>query len=155
MDKRNFISVTLLISALALNPLLAEQHRVQTSSQLEQNRVTTTIASILHKRGLDEDVAKEISENLVNEDDELFALMIDNLINGCNEVNENEVLEYLSTAALHRKNVQLDSYAELVSMVSRIKQNLLDEATLKDLSAVAKRNAFYLQSFRLESEKVS
>ena len=155
MDKRNFISVTLLVSVLAFNPLLAEQYRVQTSSQVEQNRVSSNIASILHKRGLDEDVAKEVSENLVNDEDELFVLMIDNVIHGCNGLHKNEILEYLSTAALHRQNVHLDSYAELVSMVSRIKQNLLDEETLKDLSAIAKRNAYFAQSYRSHREKLS
>lgn len=154
MDKRNFISVTLLVTALAFNPLYAEHH-VKTSSQIKQNSVSSNIASILHKRGLDEDAAKEISENLVNEEDDLFALLIDNLINGCNEVNKNEVLEYLSTAALHRQNVDLDSYAQLVSMVSRIKEKVLDEKTLKELSAIANSNASYAQSYRIHRENLS
>ncbi|MGB5507241.1 MAG: hypothetical protein WBM70_11225 [Sulfurovum sp.] len=152
MDKRNLISVTLLVTALAFNPLFAE-HTLKTNLYVKENRVTSKISSILHKRGLDEDAAKELSENLVNEDEELFVLMIDNLLHGCNDLNKDEILEYLSTAALHRQNVELDSYAQLVSMVSKIKQKLLDEKTLEQLSIVAKSNAHYVKSYRLFTEK--
>lgn len=141
MDKRNFISVTLLVSALAFNPLVAQQLNANISSQIERNTtVSSSIASILHNRGLDEDAAQEISNNFVDEEDELFALMIENLVNECSSLNKEEVLEYLSTAALYRQDVHFDSYAQLVNMVSKIKQKSLDVKTLKQLSAVAKQN---------------
>jgi hypothetical protein len=141
MDKRNFISVTLLVSALAFNPLVAQQLNANISSQIERNTtVSSSIASILHNRGLDEDAAQEISNNLIDEEDELFALMIENLVNECISLNKEEVLEYLSTAALYRQDVHFDSYAQLVNMVSKIKQKSLDVKTLKQLSAVAKQN---------------
>lgn len=152
MDKRNLISVTLLVTALAFNPLFAE-HTLKTNIYVKENRVTSKISSILHKRGLDEDAAKELSENLVNEDEELFALMIDNLLHRCDDLNKDDILEYLSSAALHRQKVELDSYAQLVSMVSKIKQKLLDKKTLEQLSSVAKSNAYYLQSYRLLKEE--
>ncbi len=141
MDKRNFISVTLLVSALAFNPLVAQQLNIITSSQIKQNTtVSSSIASILHKRGLDEDAAQEISNNLVEEEDELFALMIDNLVSECDSLSKDEILEYLSTAALYRQEVHFDSYAQLVNMVSKIKQRSLDEKTLAKLSTIAKQN---------------
>ncbi len=142
MDKRNFISVTLLVSALAFNPLIAQQNTNITISQIERNSsVSSSIASILYKRGLDEDAAKEISNNLVEEEDELFALMIDNLVNNCSSLNKDEILEYLSTAALFRQDVHFDSYAHLVNMVSKIKKKPLNETTLAKLSSIAKENA--------------
>lgn len=141
MDKRNFISVTLLVSALAFNPLVAQQLNINTSSQIKPHTVSSSIASILHKRGLDEEAARKISNNLVDEEDELFALMMDNLVNECNYVSKDEILEYLSTAALFRQNVHFDSYAHLVNMVSKIKQKPLHEKTLIKLSAIAKKNA--------------
>ncbi len=141
MDKRNFISVTLLVSALAFNPLVAQQLNANiTSSQIKLNTVSSSIASILHKRGLDEDAAQEISENLVDEKDELFALMMDNLLKECNSLSKDEILEYLSTEALFRHDVHFDSYTHLVSMVSKIKQRSLDKMTLTKLSAIAKQN---------------
>ena len=141
MDKRNFISVTLLVSALALNPLVATQLNANTSSQIERNTVSSSIASILHKRGIDEDAAQEITNNLLDEEDELFALMIDNLVNECSSLSKDEILEYLSTAALYKQDVHFDTYAQLVNMVSKIKQKPLNEKTLKQLKAIAKKNA--------------
>ncbi len=140
MDKRNFISVTLLVSALAFNTLAAQQLNTTTINQIKTSTVSSSIASILHKRGLDEDAAQEISNNLVEEEDELFALMIDNLVKKCNSLSKDEILEYLSTAALYRQDVHLDSYAQLVQMISKIKQKSLDEKTLTKLSAIAKQN---------------
>ena len=141
MDKRNFISVTLLVSALAFNPVVAEQLNTNVSSQRQVNTVSSSIASILHKRGLDEDAAREISNNLVDEEDMLFALMIENLVKECSSLSREEVLEYLSTAALYRQNVHFDSYSQLVNMVSKIKQKPLNEKTLEQLSTIAKKNS--------------
>jgi hypothetical protein len=141
MDKRNFISVTLLVSALAFNPLLAEQRNTTTISQIKTNTVSSSIASILHKRGLDEDAALEISKNLVEEDEALLAMMMENLEESCNIVSREEVLEYLSTAALHRQNIRFDSYDHLIAMVSKIKQRSLDTKTLQNLRDVANKNA--------------
>lgn len=148
MDKRNLITITLLATALALNPLYAE-YTLNTNTHITENRVSSNIASILHKRGLDEEAAREISEGLVNEEDELFALMIENLIRQMNnEVTKNEILQYLSTAALHRQKVELNSYAQLVHMVSKIKQKQLDQNVLEQLKRVAKTNTYFSQVYR-------
>ena len=140
MDKRNFISVTLLVSALAFNPLVATDLNTNITSQRQINSVTSRVAHILHKRGIDEDMAKEISKNLVDEEDELFAAMINNLLNGYSSLSKEEVLEYLSTAALYRQTVDFDSYSHLISMVSKIKGKPLNEQNLKQLSRVANLN---------------
>ena len=146
MNRSNLISVTLLVTALAFNPLFA-QHNINTNILVQENRVTSKIASILHKRGLDEDAAKEISEKLVEEDEELFALMLNNLLYGINDLKKDEILEYLSTPALHRQNVELDSYAQLVSMVSKIKQSTLNKQTLDQLKEIAQSNSFLVQNY--------
>ena len=140
MEKRNIIRVTLLVSALAFNPLIATELHTNTTSQRQINSVSSSIAHILHKRGIDEDMAKEISKNLIDEEDELFAAMIDNLVNEYASLSKEEVHEYLSTVALYRQRVDLNSYSHLISMVSKIKGKALDEQSLKQLSRVAKLN---------------
>ncbi len=142
MKKHHFISITLIISGLALNPLIANT-AVNSVSQVQttNHTISSSIASILHKRGLDEDAAEEMSNNLLEEDEALLAMMMQNLEEECSSVSREEVLEYLSTAALYRQNVRFDSYDHLIAMVSKIKQTSLDTKTLQNLRDVAKKNS--------------
>ena len=144
MNKKNFMSVTLLVSAFAFNPLIAQQLQITVNTQFKFSSVTSSIASILHKRGLDENVAEKISKNLVKEENEHFAMMIENVLNQYNNITKDEILEYLSRAALHREDVHLDTYAQLVHMISTIQQKSLDKDTLAQLNMIAKQNASLL-----------
>ena len=141
MSKENILRITLFVSVLALNPAVAERLKLTTNIQTQQEtRVTTSIAKILHKRGLDEDAAKALSQNLVSEDEELFARMLENLLNGCKNISKDEVLAYLSNEALFRKNVDLKNYDHLVALASSVKQIALDETILQQLQQVVKQN---------------
>jgi len=141
MSKENILRITLFVSVLAFNPVVAETVKNTTNIQtLQETRVSTSIANILHKRGLDEDAAEEISQNFMSDDEELFTQMLENLLNGCKSIHKEEVLTFLSNEALFRKNVDLKSYDTLVSMVSKIKQKSLDAVILKELQSVAKQN---------------
>lgn len=143
MSKQNILRITLFVSVLAFNPAVAETRNQLSNIQTQQNRsVTASIANILHKRGLDEDAAQEISAQIVEDEDEiLLEMMIENIINSCDELTHDEVLEYLSTEVLHRKEVKLNSYAQLTHMFSKIKQRSPDKETREQLSRVAKYNS--------------
>ncbi len=141
MSKENILRITLFVSVLAFNPAVAETFKPTTNIQTQQQtRVSTSIANILHKRGLDEDAAEMISQNFVAEDEDLFARMMENLLDGCKSISKEEVLKYLSNEALFRKSVTLESYDTLLSMVSSIKQKTLDAKTRAELQSVAKQN---------------
>ena len=141
MSKENILRITLFVSVLAFNPVVAETFESKINIQSQQNNsVSATIANILHKRGLDEDAAKEISQKFVTEDEELFARMMENLLHGCKSISKDELLAYLSNEALYRKTVSLESYDHLVAMVSKIKQKSLDALTFKELQIIAKQN---------------
>ena len=141
MNKQNFITLTLIISGLALSPVIADSefNRI-THSQNINHSVTASISSILYNRGIDEDVADELSTNFVNEEDELFLSMMIQALDDKNIVSREEVLEYLSTAALHKQNIDFKKYDNLIGMVSKIKQQALDTHTLNLLSYIAKIN---------------
>jgi len=141
MNKRNFITLTLIISGLALSPVIAdtEFHRVSKSQNINHS-VASSISSILYNRGIDEDVADEMSLNFVSEDDELFLVMMIQMLDENSIVSREEVLEYLSTAALHKQNIDFKKYDNLIGMVSKIKHEALDTNTLKQLSNIAKIN---------------
>ena len=142
MSKENILRITLFVSVLAFNPVVAETLNTRQNIQTQQtttNSVASSISTILHKRGLDEDAAQEIGESFV-EDDDLFYSMMENILSGCRSINKDELITYLSNEALFRKNVSLDSYDQLVSMLSKIKQQAPNEVTLAELQLIAQKN---------------
>ncbi len=145
MNKQNFITLTLIISGLALNPVMAdaEFNRISHSQNINHS-VAASISSILYNRGIDEDVADEMSSNFVNEEDELFLAMLIQALDDKNIVSREEVLEYLSTAALHKQNIDFKKYDNLIGMVTKIKQHALEKDTLAQLSVIGKQNTFLL-----------
>jgi len=142
MSKENILRITLFVSVLVLSPVVAERIKPITNIQNQhETRVSASIANILHKRGLDEDAAEEISQNFVANDEELFARMIENVLHACTNISKDELLVYLSNEALFRKSVDLQSYDQLVAMVSKVRQKALDKVTLNALKDIAKQNS--------------
>ena len=143
MDKRNIISATLLISALAFNPLFAASINNDQSrnSQRQVNSLSTSIANVLYKRGIDEDVAQELSQNIVDEHD---AFLLDNLLHVYTSVSHKEIYEHLSTKALHREKIDFSSYDHLVSMLTKIKTKPLSTQELKQIRMVSKVNKLFV-----------
>ena len=147
LDKRHFISITVLISALAFNPLVATEIRMDgvqnNSTQQQTNTLTNILAAHLFKRGLDEDAAEEISREFVDDHDEHLNDMINHLVHTYTKLNHEEVFEHLSAEALHRRSVDFRSYDHLVSMVTKIKGTSLSSSELKQLHTVSKLNQMY------------
>lgn len=141
MKNNNILSATLLASALTLSPAVATELR--TSLQAKTSVTSANIALILHRRGIDEDAALKISNKFINENDDLLFAMINNLESGCNIVNKQEIMQYLSSVALRGEKVDLDSYSYLVGMVQAIRKVPLDAKTLKELQSIASRNTIY------------
>lgn len=144
MIKIQILTATLLAGALTLNAmtLTPTNQRSQAKSKL----ASSAVANILHRRGLDKDISEKLADNLFKDKEELVTLMIKNIENGSTALNENEILEYLSIQALHRKSVELDSYASLVNMTYQIKNQALSKKTLQELQNIAAKNALYRQA---------
>jgi len=141
MNKQNLLTLTLIISGLALNPVMTEAVlNTVPQSQSINHSVSASISTVLYNRGLDEDVADELASNLVNEEDEMFLAMLVQTLDAKNIASREEVLEYLSTVALHKQNIDFKKYDNLVGMVLKIKQTSLDDNTLKQLGYIAKIN---------------
>jgi len=140
MENRNFLTLTLLVSALAFNPLSAtEINTYETNSQRQINTVSGNIAAILYKKGLDEDVSHTFSKDLV-EDEALFTAMLKNFLLLYPDISHEEVFEHLSTMALHRQKIQFDSYDHLVNMASKIQGKVLNASALDQLRTISKLN---------------
>ncbi len=145
MNKQNFIRITLFISVLVFNPAIADTLRIATNIQTDLNiNITEEIASTLYKRGLEQKVAKERAEELIKGDAELFVMMLNNLLYGCDDIAKDEIVKYLSKAALHKQIVTLNSYDQLIDIYSKIKKSTPDEEVRKKLSVIAKRNGLMI-----------
>ena len=138
---KNFIGATLFITSLILSPIIVSP--LNANMQVKVNSVVASISTLLHKRGLDEDAAQSITNAMIGEDEELFAAMLRNLNNGCAILTQDEILEYLSTSALFKKEVKLDSYAFLINMVHKIKKESINDTTLTELQNIANKNSLY------------
>ena len=141
MHKQNLLTLTLIISGLALNPVMADAVvNSVASTQTINHSLSSTISSILYSRGLEEKTAEELAMGVIDEEDEMFLSLLLQTLDEKNIVSRQEVLEYLSTEALHRRKVDFKSYDTLVGMVSKIKKSVLDENTRKQLTYLAKVN---------------
>jgi len=145
MKNQNILSTVLLASSLTLTPVITTS--LTASSQFKVNSISTSIAKNLHRRGIDEDASKKIANNIFTIDEELFALMLHNLQYGYGKLDRSEVLDFLSTQALMKKDVNLDSYSYLVNMVYQIKHQPLSKEDLKNIDTIATKNSFYAQGW--------
>jgi len=145
MNKQNFIRITLFISVLVFNPAVADTLRISTSIRTSaRTTIADDIASILYKKGLEQKVAKERAEELAEGNAELFTVMLNNLLYGCSDITKEEIVKYLSEAALHKQTVALNSYDQLIDIYSKIKKSTPDKEARERLSAVANSNALIL-----------
>ncbi len=143
MQRRDILYSALIATALALTPFTPTP--ISQSAKHQANSLSMSIASILHKRGLDDDAAREVSENYFADNEDLFSFMLKNLENGCSIISEDELMNYVSSMALQRKDVELDSYKSLVGMVHKMKNRALSKVELKELHNIATKNYLFSQ----------
>ncbi len=141
MKNQNILSSVLLASALTLTPIVTTS--LNANTQLKVNSLSNSIAKNLHRRGIDRDASLKIASRAFSVDEELFALMLQNLEHSDIALNQNKILDYLSTQALMQKNIKLDSYSFLVNMIHQIKGEALSKEELDKLNLVATKNSFY------------
>jgi len=140
----NILSSVLLASTLTLTPVITTS--LNASTHLKANSLSNSIAKNLHRRGIDRDASLKIANNIFTINEELFALMLQNLEHGCDSLSKNEILDFLATQALMQKNIDLNSYSYLVNMIYQIKNKALTQKDLKNLNAIAIKNSFYLKA---------
>ena len=132
--------MTLIISGLTLNPLIADieiQNQIVTSEQIEQESIKENISTILYEKGLDKKIAEERVNSFFENHEEIS---VNSLIKNIEPFVEREkVLTYLSEQALFHKKLKLNSYDGLVAMVTQIQNKKLDKTVLAKLQIVVKQ----------------
>ncbi len=141
MNRKDILYSVLITVSLALNPLSAMTLTLVTQQQT--NTLSATIAQNLYSRGLDEEAAQRISKEFFEDKEELFSFMLKNLANGCGVLSEQEILEHISSQALKKARIRLDSYSSLVSMVQKIKNQVASKETLLELQNIATKNTLF------------
>ena len=102
MNKQNLLTLTLIISGLALNPVMAEATLAQfTQTQNINQTVTSGISTLLYNKGLEEEAAEELAQNFVEAEDEMFLAMLLQTLEVQNIASREVILEYMSREALH------------------------------------------------------
>ena len=143
-NSKRFLALTFLATTLVLSAAIPQTTFLSTKQQ--SSSISSQITSTLYKRGLDEETAKELSQKLVQDNDELLSLMINNLINN-SSLTKNEIINYLSKQALLKKRVDLSSYSNVVKMAQTIKSNTLNSKDFKILETICARNEVLVTIF--------
>lgn len=137
MNTKQLFTLTLLATSLTLNAATPKEY-VLTYKQ-QTNSISSVLANILYKRGIEKEKALEISQNFIGKNEQLFALMLENLMNNSAHTKE-KLLEKLSTMALQQKNINLSSYASLIQLAQNLQKNSLNQEQLHNLELIARKN---------------
>ena len=138
------LTLTLLVTTLTLNASFPKEIRLITKQR--SNSISTNIANVLHKRGIDEEKAVELAEDLVGENEELFSLMINNFLNATS-IKHDELFDTLSKLALQRKKVDFASYSFLMKLKQNLRNPVINDVMKQKISQIATNNQLLCKVF--------
>ncbi|MEA2072326.1 MAG: hypothetical protein U9O86_01980 [Campylobacterota bacterium] len=145
MTTTKILTLTLLATTLTLGAAVPRELNATTKQRT--NSISNQVASTLYRRGIDENVAKELSESILNNtDEELFALLTKNYANDSG-IKLEEIYTELGKLALQRKNVDFSSYSFLLKLTQSIKKESLSKDELEVLEAVSTKNTLIYNTF--------
>ena len=139
MNKKILISTVFISNIIFASVLPSQINQIS----LNKNRIgtfSTIVSQHLYKRGLDKEIAqKKVSNFLIGEDFE-NDLMIHNILSNLDMLEYDSVVEYIASATLYSKEVDLSSYDTVIGMVQKIKNTNLDKLTLQNIEKVSLQN---------------
>ena len=144
MTTKQILSLTLLATTLTLNAAVPKELFATTKQRA--NSISNAVASILYRKGIEEDKALELSKAIITADEELFSIMLHNLLNSTG-LRKEAVLEYLSKQALMKKSVDLSSYSFLVKLSQSVKNTTLQSQELDLLGDISRKNELICKVF--------
>jgi len=145
MKKTNLLYSTLVATALTLSPLITTPLNATVTHATQTSTTSFHMVNILHNRGLDEDAAQKLVSEFIGSEEELFSILLENLESRCSVISRKDIMNYISTLALQRKSINLDSYSALINMVHKITHETPSRKTLEELQNIAKINFAYSQ----------
>ena len=145
MKKSNLLYATLVATALSVSPFLTTPLSATVTQSKKTSNLSYNIANILYSRGIELDSAQKISNDYLGNNEELFSVLLENIDNRCSVLSKDEIMNYVSSLALQRKSIELDSYSALIKMVHQIKHASPSKETLLELQNIANLNNAYAQ----------
>jgi hypothetical protein len=94
----------------------------------------------LYNRGLDKAVAKKKISDSLRGDENSNDLMMQNILNQLDVLSREDLVKFVSDAALHSRDVDLSSYGTLLCMVQKNSKTTLDKTVLEKLQKIALEN---------------
>ena len=142
MNNKIFI-ITVFISNIAFGAVLPKIDLQRTENTKPTNRLTTKVSTQLFNRGLEKHIAKAKVKNSLAHDEYLNDLMAQNIIKTIKSVNENNVVNFLTQAALANKTIDLSSYSTIIALVQKSSH-----------VALSKEMFLHIEKVSLENEKL-
>jgi cytoplasmic iron level regulating protein YaaA (DUF328/UPF0246 family) len=136
MSNKIFI-ITVFISNIAFGAILPIATIQKTVTQKQTQRIANKVSQNLQSRGIQRKIAEEKINNILDVDSVVIDLMAQNILKNIKSVKEENIIEFLSQAALQGKKVDLSSYATLISIVQKSSRRIIDKemsSTLEKLS---------------------
>jgi len=129
MSNKIFI-ITVFISNIAFGAVLPKIDLQRTVNTKSADKLAAKVSTQLFKRGLDKKIAKEKVNSTLSYDDNLNDLMVQNILNNIPSLKEEDIVNFVTQAALHEKSIDLSSYATLITLVQKHATALLDKELL-------------------------
>lgn len=144
MTTRKILTLTLLATTLTLGAAVPRELNATTKQQ--SNSISNKIANTLYRRGIEADKAQELSQTIINVDEELFAFMVQTYAISTG-ITLDEIYHQLGKMALAKKQVDFSSYSFLLKLSQTIKKEHLTNKDLKNIENITTRNQLIHNSF--------
>jgi hypothetical protein len=129
-------NITLTAQELNRKGLSFSEKNIQTTTR---KGVRDELEERLVKRGIDDDAAKDLADNSLEDNEILASIKINNYLSAI-EVEYDDLMNQLALRALFNKKIDFENYDTLVGITHDIHNKHLDKTTLEKLSQIATIN---------------
>ena len=139
MNKRILI-ITVFLSNIVFATVIPEHLSNNSVKNRTINSLSNMAALDLYKRGLDKKVAQKKVLNSLQGDENSNDLMMQNILNQLDVLQREDVISFVSNAALYNRSVDLSSYDTLPCMIQKNNKISLEKTMLEKLQKIALQN---------------
>jgi hypothetical protein len=148
MSNKIFI-ITVFISNIAFGAILPIATIQKTITTKDTNRILKRVSNNLSSRGIERQIADKKVNDILSDNAFTTDMMAKNIIKNIVNVKENDIIAFLSQAALQGKKVDLSSYSTLIALVQQSSKTLVDADLVKKIEKLSNENE------RLKTQQVT